>query len=148
MLLQIHETVSNIMEKLPSEVGTSLLTTVVIFTLTLLSKRIRQFLFYKRHEFEFEYDSDFRGCEYDVQWEDLRLTFEIGEVHNDYLSNVVLKRNAVNPGINYQKLPVSNKFEEILEWGLHFKLNSIVRTKPQMGVKEYRIYFVLKRRRW
>jgi hypothetical protein len=137
-----------IFQKLPSEIGISLLTTLIIFVISLVSKRVRQFLFYKRHEFEFEYDSDFRGCEYDVQWEELRLTFEVGEAHNDYLSNVVIKRNAVNPGKTYDKLPVSNGFEKIQEWNLHFKLYSIVRTKPQTGIKEYQIYFVLKRRRW
>ncbi|MDQ2770483.1 MAG: hypothetical protein M3Y54_08290 [Bacteroidota bacterium] len=147
MLLQIQQTANEIIQQLPSKIGVSLLTTLIVFLLTLLSKQIRQFLFYKRHEFEFQYDSDFRGCEYDVQWEELRLTVEVGEVHNDYLSNVIVKRNAVNPGKTYEKLEVSNKFIQIPEWSLYFKLNSIVRTKPQSGVNEYQIYFVLKRRR-
>jgi hypothetical protein len=138
----------NVIQQLPSEIGISLITSLILFLTTLLFKRVRQFLFYKRHEFEFEYDSDFRGCEYDVQWEDLRLTFEIGEVHNDYLSNVIVKRNAANPGKSFDKLGVSNKYNEISDWRLHFKLNSIVRTKPQSGIREYQIYIILKRRRW
>jgi hypothetical protein len=148
LLLQIQQTANDIFQQLPIKIGVSLLTTLLIFLLTLLSKQVRQFLFYKRHQFEFEYGDDFRGCEYDVQWEGFRLTFEVGEVHNDYLSNVVIKRDAVNPGTAYEKLRVSNKFIEIPELSLHFKLNSIVRIKPQTGVKEFQIYFVLKRRRW
>ena len=131
-----------------SKVITSLLTALVLFLLGLLSKSIRHAVLYKRHEFEFEYDSDFRGCEYDVQWEELRLTFQVRSVHNDYLENVTIKRNDVNPGKTYDKLPVSNKFNEIPEWNLHFKLLSVVRTKPQTGLKEYQIYIVIRRRRW
>ncbi|HXU36219.1 MAG TPA: hypothetical protein VN937_07620 [Blastocatellia bacterium] len=131
-----------------SKVVTSLLTALVLFLLSLLSKTIRHALLYKRHEFEFEYDSDFRGCEYDVQWEELRLTFQIGDVHNDHLENVIIKRNEVNPGKKYEKVEVSNNFNEISEWNLHFKLVSIIRTKPQTGLKEYQIYVVIRRRRW
>ena len=147
-MLQQIEITDSVARNLIPEVGTSLVASLVIFLFSLAFKRVRQFLFYKRHEFEFEYDSDFRGCEYDVQWEELRLTFEVGEVHNDYLSKVNLKRNSVNPGKLYERLEVSNKFIEIPDWDLQFKLHSIVRTKPQTGVKEYQIYFVLKRRRW
>lgn len=131
-----------------SQVIIALITASVLFLVSLFSKSIRYVLFYKRHEFKFEYDSDFRGCEYDVQWEDLRLTFQIGNVHNDYLENVIIKRNDVNPGKEYQKLPVSNEFNEIPEWNMHFKLLSIIRTKPQTGVKEYQIYIVIRRRKW
>jgi|SRR6185437_4371849 len=131
-----------------SKVVTSLLAGLVLGLFSLLSKSIRHALFYKRHEFDFEYDGDFRGCEYDVQWEELRLTFHVGSAHNDHLENVILKRNDVNPGRKYEKLAVSNKFNEVPEWNLHFKLESIVRTKPQTGVREYQIYFVIRRRRW
>jgi hypothetical protein len=127
---------------------TSLLTALVLFLLGLLSKSIRYALLYKRHEFEFEYDSDFRGCEYDVQWENLRLTFQVGSAHNDHLEKVTIKRNDVNPGKTFDKIEVKNKFDEIPEWNLHFKLVSIVRTKPQTGLKEYQIYLVIRRRRW
>jgi hypothetical protein len=139
---------TDVVWRVGSEVLISVLTALVIFLFSLISKSIRYFLFYKRHEFEFEYDSDFRGCEYDVQWEDLRLTFRIGAAHNDYLENVTVKKNDVNPGKAYEKLPVSNRFNEIPEWKLQFKVLSIIRTKPQTGVKEFQIYIVIRRRRW
>ena len=148
MFLQNQITPTDAAWQVASKVITSLLTALILFLLSLLSKSIRYALFYKRHEFDFEYDSHFRGCEYDVQWEDLRLTFEVGNEHNDHLENVKIKRNDVNPGKLYEKLEVSNKFNEIPEWNLHFKLVSVVRTKPKAGVNEYQIYIVIHRRRW
>jgi len=148
MNLQNQVTAIDAAWQVTSKVITSLLAALVLFLLGLLFKSVRHALLYKRHEFEFEYDSDFRGCEYDVQWEELRLTFQVGNVHNDYLENVTIKKNGVNPGKNYERLPVSNRFHEISEWNLHFKLVSIVRTRPQTGVKEYQIYIVIRRRRW
>lgn len=125
---------------MPLEVGISLLTALIIFLLTLLSKQVRQFLFYKRHEFQFDYNSNFNGCEYDIQWEELRLTFELGGVHNEYLSNVFIKKNGENPGKSYPELKVSNKFIEIAEWKLFFKLSTVVRIKSKSGVKEFQIF--------
>lgn len=139
---------SDAVAQVASKVITSLLAGVVLFLFGLLSKSVRFLLFYKRHEFELEYDNSFRGCEYDIQWEDLRLTFQVGEVHNDHLSNVTIKRNAMNPGKTFSKLTVSEKFDEIPEWNFQFKLNSIIRTKPKADVTEYQVYLVIRRRRW
>jgi hypothetical protein len=64
-----------------------------------------------------------------------------------YLEKVTIKMNGVNPGKFYDEVPVSNKFTEIPEWNLHFKLVSIVRTKPHTGLREYQIYVVIRRPR-
>lgn len=132
----------------PGEFISSVLTTTLLVGLGLLWKPIRYAILYKRHEFEFEYDSDFRGCEWDVQWEGFRLTISVQDVHNEHLQGVLIKKQNENPGTRYDTLEVSDAFHRIPNWPLQFKVSSIVRTNPGTGVREYLVYFVIRRRRW
>ena len=127
MYLQSQLFSTQAFDQITSKVLTSLIAGLVLFLLGLLFKSIRHAIFYKRHEFELEYDSDFRDCEYDIQWEALRVTIEVGAAHNDYLSNITIKRNSQNPGETFPVLKVSEQFHQISGYPLYVKLNSIVR---------------------
>jgi hypothetical protein len=139
---------TTLLQQLPGKILVSLTSTIVLLALSLISKSVRYTLLYKRHEYVFEYDSDFGGCEWDIQWEAVRLTIEVADVHNEYLEGVLIKRHGENPGKTYPALAVSNTFEMIPKWPLHFKVSSIVRTSPRKGVREYQVVFVIRRRRF
>ena len=45
---------------------------------------------------ELSYSSASSGCEWDIQWESLRMTLEVTGVHNAHLEAPTVKTNAVN----------------------------------------------------
>jgi hypothetical protein len=138
----------NTLHQLPDRIVASLLSAFVLAVIGLAFRSVRQALLYKRHEFDFPYDPSWQSCEWDIQWEGFRVTIEVIGVHNDYIEKVVIKKQGANPGQTFERLEVSDTFHPVAEWPLYFKLNSITRSRPSSGSKSYRLYFVLRRRRW
>lgn len=132
----------------PGEVLTSLVAAGILVLIGMLFRSVRNFVLYQLHEYEFEYDSDFQGCEWDVQWEGARVTIVVKDVHNEHLERVTIKKNGENPGQHYDVLRVSDRFHAVGDLPMQIKLSSIVRTKPGTGVREYTVFFVIRRRRW
>ncbi|HYT75578.1 MAG TPA: hypothetical protein VEL79_12560 [Vicinamibacterales bacterium] len=137
-----------VLQQLPDRVIESLLTGLVVAALALAFRSVRQFLLYRRHEFDFSYDPSWTSCEWDIQWEGFRLTIQAVGVHNDYIEQVIIKKQGANPGQTFARLEVSDAFHRVAGWPLYFKLNSITRARPSSGSKSYHLYFVLRRRRW
>src|SRR5262249_17255970 len=135
------------LRQLPDRVVASLLTAFVLGALSLVFSAVRQGLLYRRHEFDFTYDPSWQSCEWDIQWEGFRLTIEANGVHNDYIEQIVIKKQGASPGQIFPKLEVTDTFHRVAKWPLYFKLNSITRAKASSGSKSYRLYFVLRRRR-
>ena len=143
------EDLVKILRELPIRIVASVITGAVVAGVAMLSKTFRQALLYKRHEFVLEYDSDFLGCEWDIQWEGLRLTFNVGNVHNEHLERVVVKRNEANPGEPFDVINVGQNYEIKGRPPIHFRVDSIIRTRPEAGVREYKIFLTIRRpRRW
>jgi hypothetical protein len=146
--MQIARTVTDVISGLPTSILTGLLSGSVIALLSLFFRSVRQVVFYKRHEFEFEFKPDWGDCEWDVQWEGLRVTFELSGVRKAYIKMLTVKVNGTGPGRTFEKLEVSEAFHHVAGWPLFFKLNSVARTRTASEKEMYRLYFVLRRRRW
>lgn len=132
----------------PFKVLSTLLTAALLAALAFLSKTVRRAVFYKRHDFELKYSSASSGCEWDIQWENLRVTLQVASVHNDYLEGLTVKTNDVSPGTNFPNLKVAEAYVEIEgrpRWLL--KLASIVRAKAN-GTRDYVIHINVLRPRW
>jgi hypothetical protein len=128
---------------------TGLAGTLIIGLLGLLINPIRNALLYKRIEHDLEYVDNSGSCEWDIQWEDLRLTIKVSDVHNNYLENVVFTRNEHEHSNLIPSFPVKKTFQPFFSpKPIFIKLVSILRTKPKAGTTRYIIYFVLRKRRW
>src|SRR5262245_40871101 len=92
----------------------NLVITLVTAILTLIAgalvPSIRYWLFYKTNRYEFEYDSDFKNCRWDIQWENQHLMIEVQKVHTDYLEKVKMVSNSIEPGHFVDVMPVSKDF--------------------------------------
>ena len=139
----------DVASQLPARILASLLTALVIAMLGLTFRSVRQFVFYKRHEFDFIYDSTWESCKWDIQWETFRVTIEASGVHNDYIEHLVIKKQDMAPGQRFEELHPTDTFHQVDKWPLYFKLSSITRTdpRPRTGSKSYRLYFVLRLKR-
>ena len=122
---------------------------VIAAILALLSPRIRNWFFYDRTEFDFDYKDDEGSPTWDIQWEDLRLTIQADKVHNDYLEKVRFLVNSKEPGEGPFDVPVSNQFRSYFRGRFQIKLHSVIRTKIRTGVSRnrYRLRWVIRRRR-
>lgn len=96
----------------PSKAIRALLTTAIL-ALAFLSKRVRQAVFYKRHDFELPSSSASSGVEWDIQWENLRVTLDVAKVHNDHLEGLKVKTNDVNPGITLSTMKVGEAYVQV-----------------------------------
>ncbi len=143
------EQLLDISSQLPGRILASLLTAFVIAMLGLTLHSVRQFLFYKRHEFDFIYDPNWEGCKWDIQWETFRVTIEASGVHNDHIEKLVIKKQDMEPGQRFAEFHPTDTFHQIDKWPLYFKLSSITRTspKPKTVSRSYRLNFVLKLKR-
>jgi hypothetical protein len=139
---------SSVLADLPGRVILSLLTAAIVASLSLLSRSFRQIVFYKRHEFELDYDRAWKTCTWDIQWEGFRVTIEVAGVRRAFIKSVLIKVNGTDPGRQFDELEVSDTFHHIDRWPLSFKLYSIVREKHADDTKRYRLLWVLRRRRW
>lgn len=117
--------------------------------LGLFSGPVRALLFFRRTEYDFDYDAQQGGAIWDIQWEDFRLTIKVGAVHNDHLEKVKFLKNKVEPGESLDVVKVSDKFPHLFDNDIQLKLNSVIRVLSQSPTapKRYVLRFVLRRRR-
>ena len=123
---------------------------IVAAIVAFLSPRIRTWFVYDRSEFDFDYDATEGQPTWDIQWEDLRLTIKVQEVHNDYVSGARFLMNSQEPGEDVGTIKVSNKFRELFDGRFAIKLHSIIRAKMKStssNVTRYRLRWVTRRRR-
>jgi len=135
-----------------SDFAINLIITLVTAILTLIASAlippIRYWLFYKTNKYEFEYDSDFKNCRWDIQWENQHLMIEVQKIHADHLEKVKVVTNSIEPGHFIDVMPVSQDFVIPRKSPVHIKLDSIVKTKSIDGIDEYLVYLIIRRRRW
>ena len=117
----------------------------VLSLLTLLFASVRSFIFYKRVEYDFTYKRGSGSCEWDVQWEDFRLTIAAESVSNTHISKVVFRRNK-RKDTNPEDLEPSDKFLSLFDKEIQVKVNSIVR-RQQINDADYILRFVFRRRK-
>jgi hypothetical protein len=89
------------------------------------------------------------ACEWDVQWEDLRVTIAAQAVHNDHVEGLTLKTQDKNPGDALGDVTPSDKLLAASgppKWFL--KLSTIVRAMTG-AARTYTLYIVVFRsRKW
>jgi hypothetical protein len=122
---------------------------ITVGLLGLLSRPVRGLLFFRRTEYDFDYDAQDGAATWDIQWEDFRLTIKVEDVHNDHLDKVTFLKNKVKPGEQLDVLKVSDKFHKLFDGDIELKLNSVIRVKSKSSTapKRYILRFVLRRRR-
>jgi hypothetical protein len=140
------------MGQIPNEILIAVATTLTVSLLTLLFSSVRNALFYKRVEYDFIYtkpnDKNLSNeCQWDIQWEDYRLTVAVGDVSNDKLEVVTFIRNQ-GKQVKFDILITSESFEPLFNKEIYFKINSIIRVRPPEGQRSYILRFVFRRRRW
>jgi hypothetical protein len=140
------------MDQIPGEILIAVATTLTVSLLALLFSSVRNALFYKRVEYDFIYiKPNDRGlskeCQWDIQWEDYRLTVAVGDVSNDKLEEVTFIRNK-GKQVKFEVLVTSESFEPLFNKEIYFKINSIIRVSPPEGQTSYILRFVFRRRRW
>ena len=110
--------------------------------------RFRDFIFFKRVEYELLYEGGSGSVEWDIQWEDERLTIKVTDVSNDYLAGVEFRRNKRAP-TTIGELSCEDTFQPLFKGRIQMKLNSIVRRNIEASdQKDYLLRFVFRRRRW
>lgn len=134
------------MNELLQKVLISIATSITLASLSLLFESVRNALLYFRVQYDFEYEKDWGHCEWDINWEDYRLTFSADEVSNDRVDGVSFRRNKKQT----EKLDVmfpSDKFQPLFDKEIYAKINSIIRQSHQKGTL-YTLRLVLRRRRF
>lgn len=130
-----------ILDKVLISVGS----TIVLSLLSLLFSSVRTAIFFKRTEYDLFYTRGTGPCEWDIQWEGFRLTIATDSVSNDYLKNVVARRNK-RKDASLGDLEPENRFIPLFDNEIQLKLESIVR-KQQGNAADYVARFVFRRRR-
>lgn len=135
-----------------NEILTAVATAATLALISLLSESIRTALFYKRVEYDLMYEKPLteaggRGCSWDIQWEDYRLTLKVDDISNNKLENVVFVRNE-GKNENFNIITASDRFTPLFGKEIYYKLNSIIRSTPPAGQKSYILRLVFRRRRW
>jgi hypothetical protein len=127
----------------------SLLAAGIVLLVSLLFKRGRYFLFYRVRSYELKYHTGVCDCQWDIQWEDLRFTIKVKDVHNDYLENVIVLRNTTQPEVPLGNVGVSYDFRKIEKWPLQLRVNSIIRARClKNNETEYAVFLNIRRRIW
>lgn len=124
----------------------SIATSITLGGLALLFESVRNALFYFRVEYDFEYEKGWGACEWDINWEDYRLTLSVTDVSNDRLDGVSFKRNKKQTE-KFDELFPSDKFQPLFNKEVYAKVNSIIRRSQQRGTS-YTLRLVLRRRRF
>jgi len=123
---------------------------IVVALLGLITPQIRNAIFYKRTEYDFDYldDTNDGPCKWDIQWEGYRLTIKVDDISNDDIKGVTFIKDDVPPGETMSKMRPSEKFRPLFDKDLYVKLNSIIRFTPSpgKGERKYTLRFVLRRK--
>ena len=137
------------MNDLLGKILVSVGSTISVAALTLLSKSVRQAIFYKRVEYDL---SSLRpsgatpfGCRWDIHWEDYRLTMAVEDISDDKIAGVKFEKLSGREQ-RFERLYPSDKFERLFDGDLFVKINSIVRKSPASGDAEYTLRMVFRRR--
>jgi hypothetical protein len=128
----------------------SIATGLTLALLSLSFESVRNALLYYRVEYDLEYDKDSGPCEWDINWEDYRLTISVKDVSNDRLEEVTFRRNKKH-NQDFKEVFPSDKFQSLFDKEIYMKVNSIIRRSQTQGDKyiaKYFIRLVLRRRRW
>lgn len=120
--------------------------TLTLSLLTLFFAAVRNALFYKRVEYDFDYEAKTGHCDWDIQWDDYRLTISADDVSNDAMHNVVVRRNKRRDE-SLGELEAKDDFAPLFGGEIQFKLNSIVRKMQSGQPNKYLLRFVFRRRR-
>lgn len=121
---------------------------LVVAIFGLLTPQIRNAVFYRRTEYDFEYlDKTNAGpCKWDIQWEKIRLTIKVDDISNNRIDGVTFLKDEVPHGAPLAKMYPSEKFQSLFDKELYVKLNSIIRFTPSSGERKYILRFVLRRK--
>ena len=113
-----------------------------------LSKTFRNLAFYRQHTYVLDYDKLDRIHKWDIQWENKGLTIKPETISNDNMKNVEFKLRADGRKYVVKRLTVSQEFQKPKKWPLQFRIGSIVRDSMRENSKRYKIYFIVRVRRW
>lgn len=133
---------------LPGKVVSSLLTAIAIGLLAFFSRSVQRVFLYKRHSFELPNLAGGSASEWDIQWEDLRVTLAVKQVHNTHVEELIVKTQDVSPGQKLGDVNPGESYHELAgppKW--YLKLASIVRTKAG-GSRAYSVNICILRPRW
>lgn len=133
------------MDPLFEKVLISVGSTLCLSLLSLLFSSVRMAIFFKSTTHDFLYVRGSGACEWDIQWEGFRLTIVVDSVSNDYLKNVVVRRNKRKDAVLGNLEPM-NSFLPLFDNEIQLKLESIVR-KQQGAAADYVTRFSFRRRR-
>ncbi len=79
--------IQGLLRDLPGRVILSLLTATIVGLVSLLSNAVRQAVFYKRHEFELDFDRAWKSCTWTFKWEGFRVTIEVAGVRRAFIKS-------------------------------------------------------------
>jgi len=121
---------------------------IVVAVIGLLTPQIRNAIFYKRTEYDFEYlkDSDSKPSIWDIHWEGRRLTIKVGDISNDKIDDVIFIKDEKMASQSIDRMVPSEKFQPLFDKELYVKLNSIIRYTPATGERKYILRFVIRRK--
>ena len=121
---------------------------IVVAVIGLLTPQIRNALFYKRTEYDFEYfkDSDSKPSIWDIHWEGRRLTIKVEDISNDKIDGVTFTKDEKMGSETIPRMIPSEKFQPLFDKELYVKLNSIIRFTPATGDRRYILRFVIRRK--
>lgn len=156
-LLLLQETQPTVERAILIDILKAIVPGLVVALLGLLSPQIRNLIFYKRTEYDFEFVkvADKSSGIWDIQWEGYRLTIKIDDISNDKIEGVTfIKENAEEtfvkglekPTETCSRMKPSEKFQPLFDKELYVKLNTIIRFKPIAGETKYILRFVLRRK--
>lgn len=120
--------------------------TVTLSLLALFFSAVRNALFYKRVEYDFDYEAKTGHCDWDIQWDDYRLTISADDVSNDAMHNVIIRRNKRRDE-PIGELEAKDDFMSLFGGEIQFKLSSIVRKMQSGHNNKYLLKFAFRRRR-
>lgn len=122
-------------------------TIIAVYVGTSLMK-VSYLLFYRVRVYELRYHKGDGECNWDIQWEDLRLTVIASEVHNDFLEKVSVSWN-YQPPTQLGDVRVCRDFKKVGDWPLQVRVNTILRARcPAIDKTEYSVFLHIRRKRW
>src|SRR5262245_33431426 len=98
--------IEKLLADLPLQVASALATAALLAGASLFSGAVRRIVFYKRHNFSLSGPRS--GADWDIQWDNLRVTIAAETVHNDHLEKVNIRTNNRSPGVDHARLEVSS----------------------------------------
>jgi hypothetical protein len=137
---------SDLVQKILISVGS----TMAIAALTLIFKSVRAAVFFKRVEYDLPCErpgsSSPFSSEWDIHWEDYRLTFKARDISDDKIKDVRFEKLGGKTEPVAELFP-SDTYRPLFGGEIQVKLNSIVRHRPTTGNRSYTLRMVFRRRR-